>query len=143
MFEGNACETAQEPVTVSLARRVARLSDREMSQFVKAFEESKREPDLKVGDRSAKVNQVEEKEPEAPGLQKWLVLVNERTGDLFQEIYALENELRPLLRVVPPDGASSPSTTEPFLVVDLLALHHNALSHAAGVLRDVRRRLQL
>jgi hypothetical protein len=128
-----------------LARQVAAFSDDDMSTFVKTFEASKRERDLdRAGlDRSSKCAPPP-KEVEAPGAQKWLVLLGERTSELFQEIYTLENELRPLLRVTTTggDGAST-SAPDPFLVVDHLAMHHNALSMASALVRNVRQRLQL
>lgn len=141
MYEQATCEAAAAdvPSSVVLARRVARLNEAEMQTFARAYEESKREGVL---DRPGKGVPV--KETEAPGVQKWLGLVNERTSELFQEIYTLENELRPLLRVMP-GGVDAPNTSspDPFLVVDHLALHHNALSMAAALLRNVRQRLQL
>lgn len=132
-----ACDV-DEPHTVALARRVARLNDVEMSTFVKSFEESKRERALDP--RSAGPTT---KDVEAPGVGKWLGLVGERTSELFQEIYALENELRPLLRPTPGGDAASTSSPEPFLVVDYLASHHSALVMAAAIVRNVRQRLQL
>jgi hypothetical protein len=122
-----------------VARQVAAFSDDDMSTFVKAFEASKRGDSARVG-----VNQAPTKEVEAPGVQKWLVLCGERTNELFQEIYTLENELRPLLRVTTVGGdCAAQSTPDPFLVVDSLSLHHNAVAAATTVVRSIRHRLQL
>jgi hypothetical protein len=122
-----------------LARQVAAFSDDDMSTFLKAFEASKR--DRPIDPRSTGAGQL--KDVEAPGVHKWLVLLGERTSELFQEIYAIENELRPLLRPTPGGDASSASSPEPFLIVDHLALHHNALALASSLVRNVRQRLQL